>query len=169
MLSHARALLASDPQGVTAYVQADIRDTEKVLAGAARNPRLRASRSRSWSLMILQYVPDADDPWGIIRRVLEPLAPGSYLTVSDTDRRHRLPRGWPRARPSLNARMPTNLILRSRREFERFFDGLEMVEPGVVPLPEWRAVGSVHPILLLPCLDATPWQPSSSLPQDAPT
>ena len=146
VLSHARALLASDPQGVTAYVQADIRDTEKVLAGAAGTLDF-GQPVAVMALMILQYVPDADDPWGIIRRVLEPLAPGSYLTVSDTTGdidAARVAEGTAR----LNARMPTNLTLRSRRGFERFFDGLEMVEPGVVPLPEWRAVGSVHPI---PC------------------
>jgi S-adenosyl methyltransferase len=49
----------------------------------------------------------------------------------------------------LNERMgPTRLTLRSRPEFERFFSGLELAEPGVVPLPEWRSVGSGYPI---PC------------------
>ena len=52
----------------------------------------------------------------------------------------------------LNERMgPTRLTLRSRPEFERFFDDLEMVEPGIVPLPEWGAPGSEHPI---PCYAA---------------
>ena len=146
VLSHARALLASGPQGVTAYVQADVRDVEKVLAGAAETLDF-GQPVAVMALMILQYVPDADDPWGIVRRVLEPLAPGSYLTVSDTTGdidTSRVAEGTSR----LNQRMPTNLILRPRREFERFFDGLDMVEPGVVPLPEWRAIGSPHPI---PC------------------
>ena len=146
VLSHARALLASGPEGVTAYVQADIRATGKVLAAAAET--LDFGRPVAvMALMILQYIPDADDPWAITRQVLEPLAPGSYLTVSDTTGdidAARVTEGTAR----LNERMPTRLNLRSRPEFERFFAGLEMVEPGVVPLPEWRAIGSVHPI---PC------------------
>jgi hypothetical protein len=147
VLTYARALLTSTPEGATAYLQADIRDTDKVLAGAAET--LDFSKPVGvMALMILQYVPDQDDPWDIVRRVLAPLAPGSYLTVSDTVRdidTGRVTEGTAR----LNQRMgPTQLTLRSRPEFERFFDNLEMVEPGIVPLPEWRAPGSEYPI---PC------------------
>ena len=147
VLTYARALLTSTPEGATAYLQADIRDTDKVLAGAAET--LDFSKPVAvMALMILQYVPDQDDPWDIVRRVLDPLAPGSYLTVSDTVRdidTGRVTEGAAR----LNQRMgPTQLTLRSRPEFERFFDRLEMVEPGIVPLPQWRAPGSEYPI---PC------------------
>jgi hypothetical protein len=147
VLTYARALLTSTPEGATAYLQADIRDTDKVLAGAAET--LDFSKPVAvMALMILQYVPDQDDPWDIVRRVLDPLAPGSYLTVSDTVRdidTGRVTEGTAR----LNQRMgPTQLTLRSRPEFERFFDSLQMVEPGIVPLPEWRAPGSEYPI---PC------------------
>jgi S-adenosyl methyltransferase len=147
VLTYARALLTSTPEGATAYVQADIRDTEKVLAGAAETLDF-GKPVAVMALMILQYVPDADDPWGIVGRLLEPLAAGSYLTVSDTVRdidTQRVTQGTAR----LNERMGrTRLTLRSRPEFERFFDDLEMVEPGIVPLPEWGASGSEHPI---PC------------------
>ncbi len=147
VLTYARALLTSTPEGATAYVQADIRDTEKVLAGAAETLDF-AKPVAVMALMILQYVPDEDDPWGIVGRLLEPLAAGSYLTVSDTVRdidTQRVTQGTAR----LNERMgQTRLTLRSRPEFERFFDDLEMVEPGIVPLPEWGAPGSEHPI---PC------------------
>ena len=147
VLTYARALLTSAPEGATAYVQADIRDTEKVLAGAAETLDF-GKPVAVMALMILQYVPDADDPWGIVGRLLEPLEAGSYLTVSDTVRdidTQRVTQGTAR----LNERMgPTRLTLRSRPEFERFFDDLEMVEPGIVPLPEWGAPGSEHPI---PC------------------
>ena len=85
VLTYARALLTSTPEGATAYLPADIRDTEKVLAGAAET--LDFSKPVAvMALMILQYVPDEDDPWDIVGRVLDPLAPGSYLTVSDTVR-----------------------------------------------------------------------------------
>jgi hypothetical protein len=66
-------------------VPSDIRDTEKVLAGAAQT--LDLSRPVAvMALMVLQYVPDGDDPWGIVGHVLESLPPGSYLTFSDTVR-----------------------------------------------------------------------------------
>jgi hypothetical protein len=100
------------------------------------------------ALMVLQYIPDGDDPWGIVSHVLGSLPPGSYLTVSDTVRdidTGRVTEGTAR----LNQRMgPTQLTLRTRPDFERFFDGLEMVEPGVVPLPDWHGPGSEYPI---PC------------------
>ena len=147
VLTYARALLTSTAEGATAYLQADIRDTDKVLAGAAET--LDFSQPVAvMALMILQYVPDGDDPWGIVRRVLDPLAPGSYLTVSDTVRDIDTGRVT-EATARLNQRMgPTQLTLRSRPEFERFFDRLEMVEPGIVPLPDWHGPGSEYTI---PC------------------
>ena len=109
------------------------RDGSSCLTAATRSPK---------------DIPDGDDPWGIVGHVLESLPPGSYLTVSDTVRdinTGRVTEGTAR----LNQRMgSTQLTLRTRPDFERFFDGLEMVEPGVVPLPEWHGPGSPYPI---PC------------------
>ena len=146
VLAHARALLTTAPEGATAYVPADIRDTEKVLAGAAETLDFDKPVA-IMALMVLQYIPDEDDPWGIVRRLLGAVADGSYLTVSDTIRdidTARVTEGTAR----LNQRMPTQLNLRTRPEWERFFDNLELVEPGIVPLPDWRGPGSQHPI---PC------------------
>ena len=146
VLAHARALLTSTPEGATAYVQADIRDTDAVLAGAAET--LDFSKPVAvMALMVLQYIPDQEDPWGLVRRLLDAVPAGSHLTVSDTVRdidTARVTAGTAR----LNEKMPTQLNLRSRPEWERFFDGLELVEPGIVPLPEWRGPGSEFPI---PC------------------
>jgi len=138
VLAHARALLTSAQRGTTAYVQGDVRDTERVLAGAAAT--LDFSKPVAvMALMILQYVRDSEDPHGIVARMLDAVPSGSYLTVSDTTSDidpERVTEGTAR----LNERMgPTRLTLRSRAEFTRFFDGLQLVEPGVVPLPEWRA------------------------------
>jgi hypothetical protein len=158
VLTYARALLTSTPRGATAYLQADIRDTEKLLAAAAETLDF-GKPVAVMALMILQYIPDADDPWGIVRRLLEPLAAGSYLTVSDTVRDIDTGRVT-EATARLNQRMgPTQLTLRSRPEFERFFDDLEMVEPGVVPLPEWHAPGSEYPI---PCYAGMGLKPARS-------
>ncbi len=137
--AHARVLLTSAQQGATAYVQADIRETGKVLAetAAALDPGTPVA---VMALMILQYVPDSDDPHAIVARLMSAMPAGSYFVASDTARDidvERVTEGTSR----LNRRMgPTQLTLRSRAEFAGFFDGLDMVEPGVVPLAGWRAL-----------------------------
>jgi len=147
VLAHARALLRGAAEGTTAYVPADIRDTDKVLEIAAETLDFTEPVA-VMALMVLQYIPDDDDPWGIVSRLLSQLPAGSHLTVSDTvldiDTK-RVTEGTAR----LNERMgSTRLTLRTRPSFTRFFDGLELVEPGIVPLPEWRDQGSEYPI---PC------------------
>src|SRR6266568_6090442 len=81
VLAHARALLTSTPQGATAYIDADLRDTEKILAQAAQT--LDFSRPVAIVLMaILHLIEDADDPYGIITKLLSAVPPGSYLALS---------------------------------------------------------------------------------------
>ena len=147
VLAHARALLRGAAEGTTAYVPADIRDTDKILKIAAETLDFTEPVA-VMALMVLQYIPDDDDPWGVVSRLLSQLPAGSHLTVSDTVLdidTERVTEGTAR----LNERMgPTQLTLRTKPSFARFFDGLELVEPGVVPLPEWRGPGSEYPI---PC------------------
>jgi hypothetical protein len=136
VLSHAQALLTSTPEGACAYVDADIRDTGKILKDAANV--LDFSRPVAICLiMILQFVPDEDDPVSIVRALVDALPSGSYLTVahpaSDVDQ-HVGP-----ALRQLSTRMGgTRAVPRSHQEVSRFFDGLEMVEPGLVQLHRWR-------------------------------
>ena len=149
VLAQARALLTTGPEGRTAYIDADLRDIDAILGSADLQRTLDLSKPVGLLLIaVMHFIPDEDDPWGIVGHVLESLPPGSYLTVSDTVRdidTGRVTEGTAR----LNQRMgPTQLTLRTRPDFERFFDGLEMVEPGVVPLPDWHGPGSEYPI---PC------------------
>jgi hypothetical protein len=136
VLSHAQALLASTPEGACAYVDADIRDTGKILKDAANV--LDFSRPVAVCLiMILQFIPDGDDPVSIVRALVDAIPSGSYLTVahpaSDVDQ-HVGP-----ALRQLSTRMGgTRAVPRSHQEVSRFFDGLEMVEPGLVQLHRWR-------------------------------
>ena len=136
VLSHAQALLTSTPEGACAYVDADIRDTGKILKDAAN--LLDFSRPVAVCLiMILQFVPDEDDPVSIVRALVDAIPSGSYLTVahpaSDVDQ-HVGP-----ALRQLSTRMGgTRAVPRSHQEVSRFFDGLEMVEPGLVQLHRWR-------------------------------
>jgi hypothetical protein len=136
VLSHAQALLTSTPEGACAYVDADIRDTGKILKDAAN--LLDFSRPVAVCLiMILQFIPDEDDPVSIVRALVDAIPSGSYLTVahpaSDVDQ-HVGP-----ALRQLSTRMGgTRAAPRTHQEISRFFDGLEMVEPGLVQLHRWR-------------------------------
>ena len=136
VLSHAQALLTSTPEGACAYLDADIRDTGKILKDAAN--LLDFSRPVAVCLiMILQFIPDEDDPVSIVRALVDAIPSGSYLTVahpaSDVDQ-HVGP-----ALRQLSTRMGgTRAVPRSHQEVSRFFDGLEMVEPGLVQLHRWR-------------------------------
>jgi hypothetical protein len=136
VMVHARALLQSSPQGVTKYVEADLRDPDKILEGAA--PTLDFSQPIAISLlMILMLIQDAEDPYGIVRRLMDAVPSGSYLAIShpagDVDT-GEIAEGYERLREL----MGDPPILRNHPEIAQFFDGLEMVEPGLVQLHRWR-------------------------------
>jgi S-adenosyl methyltransferase len=138
VLAHARALLESSAAGVTAYIQADARDPETIIREAAAT--LDFSQPVAvMVLLVMQYIPDADDPHQIVARLMDAVPPGSYLTMSDTTTDFNTDQvldGTDR----LNARLgPALFTPRSGPEIARFFDGLDLVEPGLVPLPRWRA------------------------------
>jgi O-methyltransferase involved in polyketide biosynthesis len=137
VLAHGRALLDSTPQGATAYIEADARDTDLILREAART--LDFSQPVAiMALLVLHYVPDDDQPHRIVGRLLAAAAPGSYLVISDATTAidgERAAEGTAR----LNARLgPARSTLRSRDEIARYFDGLDLIEPGLAPMPQWR-------------------------------
>jgi SAM-dependent methyltransferase len=137
VLAHGRALLDSTPQGATRYIQADVRDTDAILREAARV--LDFSQPVAvLLLLVLQYVPDADQPARVAGRLLDALAPGSYLVISDTTRDIDAGRTTS-AVSALNEGMTaTRLNLRTHDEIAACFAGLELVDPGLVPVPHWR-------------------------------
>jgi len=145
VLAHARALLASTSQGVTAYVQADVRDIGTVLRGAAATLDL-GEPVAVMLLMILQYIPDSDDPWGLVAGLLEAVPSGSYLVVSDTAADIDAQVVAESARRYNERLGSVRQTRRTHAEFSRFFEGLELVEPGVVPLTQWRAESGAHTI-----------------------
>jgi len=136
VLAHARALLTSDPRGECAYVDADIQDTGHILDVAAKV--LDFSKPVGVVLMaVLQFVPDSDDPHAIARHLMDAVPAGSYLVISHpaSDIQATAMAGMANR---LNQLMAQQVKPRSRAEFTRFFDGLELVEPGVIRCPEWR-------------------------------
>ncbi|MGW4498819.1 SAM-dependent methyltransferase [Micromonospora sp. NPDC004336] len=147
VLAHARALLSSSPQGATAYIDADLRDPEKILAHPDLLRTIDLSRPVALMLVaILHFVPDGDDPYAVVARLLDALPPGSYLAASHATHDHLPPEIAREAKAAGRGGGPHGVInLRSRAEFVRFFDGLEVVEPGVTSVAEWRADDAPQP------------------------
>ena len=136
VLLHARALLASSPQGATAYIEADLRDTGTIVADAAGV--LDFGRPVAVMLLgVLQCIPDRDDPAAIVARLMAAVPPGSYLAIAHpasdiaTEQMTRAVREY-------NQQGGVPVTARSHAEVSRFLDGLDLIEPGVVQLHRWR-------------------------------
>ena len=136
VLSHAKALLTSTPEGACAYIDADLRNTGQILKEAAGT--LDFSRPVAVCLiMILQFIPDEEDPWQLTRALMDAVPSGSYLVVAHPA--NDVDVVVAPALRQLSTRMGrTRAVPRSYPEVLRFFDGLEMVEPGLVQLHRWR-------------------------------
>jgi hypothetical protein len=138
VVSHAEALMAKANQDTVSVVHADLRETDKILSGAAK----LLDFTQPVGLLfvgVLHHIPDSDDPAGIVARYLAALAPGSYLVISHTTA-ERSPE-----KMSANAQVADNsgtvLIPRSREEILRMFNGRELVDPGLVLVSYWRPAG----------------------------
>jgi hypothetical protein len=136
VLAHARALLTSDPDGVTDYVDADLRNTGEILTQAART--LDFGRPVAVMLVgILQCIPDEDDPRGIVAALMDGVSPGSYLAIS-----HPAADVHAEARAGaavLSEGLASPVTFRTRAAIARFFGGLELIEPGLVSTSQWRS------------------------------
>jgi hypothetical protein len=136
VLAHARALLTS-AGGPVAYIDADARGTSRILDDAALT--LDFSQPVAiMMLMILQYIPDADQPGEIVARLLDAVPSGSYLAHSDVADDTSADEHVVGSTADLNERMPTHLNLRTPARLATYYTGLELVEPGQVQLPAWR-------------------------------
>jgi hypothetical protein len=136
VLSHARALLTSTPQGACDYMDADVRDPGKILRGAA--PTLDLARPVAIMMLgILNFVLDPDEAQAIVHQLLDGVPSGSYLAIShpttevDAEPMTQAVQFW-------NQQGSAQMTLRTREEIVRFFDGADLVEPGVVSCSRWR-------------------------------
>ncbi|MFD5801277.1 SAM-dependent methyltransferase [Streptomyces sp. NPDC127020] len=135
VLAHARALLYSTPEGATAYIDADVLDPDTVLAAAADT--LDLDRPVALILSnILGHVADHDRARSIATRLMDALPSGSYLSVNDGSR--GTDPEFERAQDAYNESGAAPYILRTVDQITAYFDGLELVEPGVVPVTLWR-------------------------------
>jgi S-adenosyl methyltransferase len=135
VLAHARALLTGVREGTTSYLDADLRDVEKILADAAAVLDFRQPIA-VLLIGILQLIPDQDNPGAIVARLVEAVPPGSWLAIchpaSDikTDVAFQVMR-------EVNQNNATPTTLRSKDQVLQFFGGLSLLDPGLVQVHRW--------------------------------
>ena len=137
VLTQARALLTTGPRGRTAYIDADLRDIDAILGSADLQRTLDLSQPVGLLLIaVLHFIPDEDDPWALAARLLAALPSGSYLALShltgDFD-----PAAWAGV-VAVYRRSGVTMQVRHKPDIDRFFAGLDLIDPGVVSLPRWR-------------------------------
>ncbi|ONH23156.1 methyltransferase [Pseudofrankia asymbiotica] len=145
VLAHARARLDSDPNGSTVYLDADIRRPDDILA----HPDVRQALdfSRPLALMVvavLHFVPDADDPYRVVSRLVSELPPGSYVVLSHATSDFMPPSTATEVNDADKATKVT-FQFRGHDEFARFFDGLEIMPPGITSVAHWHADDESQP------------------------
>ncbi len=141
VLSHARALLTSSPEGSTSYIDADAREPEKIIAEAAETLDFDAPVGIVM-VDILNFIDDTGEAASVISALMSAAAAGSYLVAmqpaSDLDPELLAAQRW------WNQVAPVPVSLRSHAETLSFFAGLELIEPGLVTVPEWRPGEADH-------------------------
>jgi S-adenosyl methyltransferase len=136
VLAHARALLTSSPEGATDYIDADLRSADQILAAAATT--LDFSQPVAIMLMaILQHLSDQDDPYRVVADLVAAVPAGSYLALSHPAKDIE-PEKMAAMAERLNQMMAEKVTFRRQAEVAVFFDGLELVEPGMTNVPHWR-------------------------------
>jgi hypothetical protein len=137
VLAHARALLVSHKAGATNYVDADLRDTGKILSGASQ--LLDFTRPVAITLMaILNAIPDDDDPHAIVARLLDAVPSGSYLALTHMGSDLLDEETQDDLEGMQDQMMRRRFTSRNREQVARFFAGTDLVEPGLVRVEEWR-------------------------------
>jgi SAM-dependent methyltransferase len=134
-VAHAQVLLNDNPDA--AAIQGDLRQPSKILADPVTQLLIDFGRPVAVLLSaVLHFIPDSEDPWAIVATLRDALAPGSYLVISHATRENR-----PDVANLENAykrKVAAEGAARSRAEIARFFDGFDLVDPGLVWVPLWR-------------------------------
>nr|WP_239072589.1 SAM-dependent methyltransferase [Streptomyces bauhiniae] len=136
VLTHARALLTSTPEGRTDYLDEDLRNIDAIFEHAAKT----LDFSRPVALMLLGvviFIGDDEDPYRLVRQLVDRLPAGSYLVLSHTVTSPSMP-DVDEAVKFWNEHGTPKLTQRTPKDVTRFFDGLELLEPGVVSCSRWR-------------------------------
>jgi len=136
VLAHAHKMRASTYDGATEYVHATIRDTELILKQSA--PPLDLDRPVAVLLLTtLNFVPDDEEPQRLLADLLESLVPGSCVAIAHSSFDFNA-EGMREASAKLREALASAWVVRTHTEIMRFFDGLDMVEPGLVAIDDWH-------------------------------
>jgi len=139
---HARALLTSTPAGACDYIDADMRDPDTILAEAART--LDFTQPVAVTMLgVVIFLEDDENPYAVVRQFMDAVPAGSYLVLSHTITSPAMP-DVDAAVVFWNENGTPKLTQRTPEQIARFFDGLDLLEPGVVSCSRWRP-------------EATPW------------
>ncbi len=140
VLAHARALMTSTSQGQTEFIMADLRDPDGILTDPALAKTLDIEQPVGLILVgILMYFRDSENPQGMVSTLFDALPSGSYMAITHPTA-HFDPPAF-EAASAAAAHAGITLVSRSKAEIEHFFSGLEIVEPGVVPVLAWHPDG----------------------------
>jgi SAM-dependent methyltransferase len=135
-VAHSKAILAGNSSA--AIIEADLREPEKILTQHTVGQLIDFSQPAGLLLvMVLHFIADAEDPWRIVATLRDALAPGSYLVLGH---------GTDESKPAVaqafekvyNRNVSTQAHVRSREQILRLFDGFDLVDPGLVFMPQWR-------------------------------
>ncbi|AGZ44693.1 SAM-dependent methyltransferase [Actinoplanes friuliensis] len=145
VMVHARALLTSTPAGRTTYLEADLRSPETILADPELRETLDLGRPVALMLVaVLHFIEGYGAGAPIVRTLMDALPSGSFLVATNSTKDPLPPKMAADYDAALAAGI-TNIWPRDRAEFTALFDGLELVEPGVTPVSEWRSEGETEP------------------------
>jgi hypothetical protein len=145
VLAHARALMVGDPRGDTSYIDADLRDPAAILDA----PELTATMDLRQPVAILlvavlHFIRDHEQARQIVADLLHAVTPGSYLVATNATKDF-VDAQTAATFDALLAAGHVDSWPRDRATFSRFFDGLELIEPGIVPISEWRPESAERP------------------------
>ncbi|HEY7429699.1 MAG TPA: SAM-dependent methyltransferase [Streptosporangiaceae bacterium] len=135
-IAHSKAILAGNEAATV--IDADLREPEQILSHDVTRRMIDFRQPVGLLLVaVLHFITDAEDPWRIVGTLRDALAPGSYVALC-----HGTEEGKPDAAHAAeklyNRSVAADLHMRTRAEIQRFFDGFELVAPGVVDIPSWR-------------------------------
>jgi hypothetical protein len=137
VMTHARALLRSSPEGKTVYIEADLREPETILRHADTLATLDFTQPIGLVIVgTLMFINDADDPFNLVKRFTDPLPSGSYLAISHVTADFN-PEAVAASAREYN-KSPTPFTPRTGAQIARFFEGFDVIEPGLVKIFDWR-------------------------------
>jgi SAM-dependent methyltransferase len=135
-VAHSRAILTGNP--TAAVIEADLREPRETLANHTVQSLIDFGQPTGLLLnLVLHFVSEAEDPWRIVATLRDALVPGSYLVLAHATNEAR-PAVAQAAERVYNRSVTTNIQMRSRADVLRFFDGFDLVDPGLVYIPQWR-------------------------------